>query len=619
MKSELLQTFRTAVTCCWPAMPLAAMLFCINGCSSSSRSPVKPNIVFILADDLGWADLPVYGNAFNESPNLERLAGDGMTFTQAYAACQSSQELKLDRIALMLDSGESTRLEAFDAETGRQAKVLWETDEPSVARVEADGTVTAVATGQAMVSASHEATGAEASCRVSVDVRMQNPALPPSWELYIPDPEPKVYDGKIYVYGSLDVDNGILPTGVSWCSDRYHVIYSGDMLHWNDAGVSFQLDWIPEDYKTPETTRLWAPDVLRHPVSGKYYLYSCFNQKEGGNIMVSVSDRPEGPFLDPVPLLIDGREPIDRIDPGVLVDDDGRAYITWPFQMGQLDPDNYAHVMGHTVEDVSRWMPADNPPFEGPSLRKRGDTYYYIYIQNDGPKELPDGTRHWSPTRMAYMTAKNPLGPYEYRGLIISTSGYPNVVNVHGSLVEFEGDWYVFYHLPVIDKRLTRVMCIDRVTFRPDGSIVEVLPTSSGIRGAFRPGDRIQASSAVIYPGGKMTPASVSRSGDYPKLIFSNKGSSAGYRYVDLSGLDKGSVTLDVNTVAEGGMMELWINDPDGTILAAVPLPDTGGERQQVTGEFDAPAPGRHTLYVRLGRPPENGAVEFSWFSLAAH
>jgi uncharacterized sulfatase len=67
-------------------MLLAVALFCI-GCSSSSRSHGEPNIVFILADDLGWADLPVYGNLFNEAPNLEELAGKGMTFTQAYAAC----------------------------------------------------------------------------------------------------------------------------------------------------------------------------------------------------------------------------------------------------------------------------------------------------------------------------------------------------------------------------------------------------------------------------------------------------------------------------------------------------------------------------------------------------
>ncbi len=47
----------------------------------------QPNIVFILADDLGWADLPCYGNTFNEAPNLDKLSQQGIRFTNAYAAC----------------------------------------------------------------------------------------------------------------------------------------------------------------------------------------------------------------------------------------------------------------------------------------------------------------------------------------------------------------------------------------------------------------------------------------------------------------------------------------------------------------------------------------------------
>ena len=67
-----------------------AGFFLINGCkrtSESSDSPGSPNIVFILADDLGWADLPAYGNTFNESPHIDKLASEGIRFTNAYAAC----------------------------------------------------------------------------------------------------------------------------------------------------------------------------------------------------------------------------------------------------------------------------------------------------------------------------------------------------------------------------------------------------------------------------------------------------------------------------------------------------------------------------------------------------
>ena len=47
---------------------------------------VRPNIVFILIDDLGWMDLACQGNPVVRTPNVDRLAGEGMRFTDAYAA-----------------------------------------------------------------------------------------------------------------------------------------------------------------------------------------------------------------------------------------------------------------------------------------------------------------------------------------------------------------------------------------------------------------------------------------------------------------------------------------------------------------------------------------------------
>jgi arylsulfatase A-like enzyme len=63
------------------------MAFCLHGQDSYCQPPAsKPNIVFILADDLGWGELGCYGNTFNETPHLDELAFEGMRFTQAYAA-----------------------------------------------------------------------------------------------------------------------------------------------------------------------------------------------------------------------------------------------------------------------------------------------------------------------------------------------------------------------------------------------------------------------------------------------------------------------------------------------------------------------------------------------------
>lgn len=69
---------------------LSLILSTILACTHQAPLPLqdsRPNIVFILADDMGWADLPVYGNTFNEAPNLSLMAEKGMRFTDAYAAC----------------------------------------------------------------------------------------------------------------------------------------------------------------------------------------------------------------------------------------------------------------------------------------------------------------------------------------------------------------------------------------------------------------------------------------------------------------------------------------------------------------------------------------------------
>jgi len=72
----------------WIIMLCAACLAlaCTNEKPPELRG-TRPNIVFILADDLGWTDLPVYCNSFNEAPNLTNMAEQGMRFTNAYAAC----------------------------------------------------------------------------------------------------------------------------------------------------------------------------------------------------------------------------------------------------------------------------------------------------------------------------------------------------------------------------------------------------------------------------------------------------------------------------------------------------------------------------------------------------
>lgn len=71
---------------------LGAAALAVPGCASISSQAArvpgnKLNFVFFLIDDLGWTDLGCYGSSFYETPNIDKLAREGMRFTNAYAAC----------------------------------------------------------------------------------------------------------------------------------------------------------------------------------------------------------------------------------------------------------------------------------------------------------------------------------------------------------------------------------------------------------------------------------------------------------------------------------------------------------------------------------------------------
>lgn len=439
----------------------------------------------------------------------------------------------------------------------------------------------------------------------------QNPVFPSKSQLYIADPEPKVFDGKLYVYGSLDEKKASV-----WCSKRYHVVYTDDLIHWTDAGVSFHIDSIPEKYRNASQTTLWAPDLIRNPRDGKYYLFLCTdgNKETKYRIFVAVSDKPEGPFRNAVPLLIDGETPIgNSADPGVMIDDDGKAYVTWPFKIAQLDPQDYSKVIGHTIVDVKQWMPSDFRPFEGPSLRKMGNMYYYIYIQNNNSKTSQRKAGMDQPSRMAYMTSKNPLGPYTYRGLIVNTTNYPNSINVHGSFVEFKNKWYLFYHLPIIDKRITRTMCVDELKLNKDGSLNCVDITSSGAKGPFRSGDIILAGSAVIWPEKEKRPEFKSRENEEPVIIFKAINEWVGYRHLKLKNTKNIEIQGNFRTKGNKGTIEIRLNSPDGPKLASFNVPDTGGQWQTITTNIPGKHKGSNSFYVVMVDNDICGFVEFEW------
>lgn len=304
---------------------------------------------------------------------------------------------------------------------------------------------------------------------ISLAMNAQNPYLP-LWE-YIPDGEPYIFEDpdqpgrqRVYVYGSHDnlVDK--------YCG-RDQVVWSApvdNLADWRFDGIIFESR--SDKYGRPLSVDgkgdvLYAPDVMLYTDRfGKktYYLYP--NNQEGGRQgMIAKSDRPDGPFVvcnwdKDNPRATDG---VLGFDPAVFVDDDGRVYGYWGFKASfaaELDPTTMCTVKPGC--EVINLVPSSKEDkvfrfFEASSIRKIGDKYVFIYSRwtRDGEFGLP--TSNYT---LAYAYSDHPLGPYTYGGTIIDgraretgPDGNTRITatskcNTHGSILQINGQWYVFYH-----------------------------------------------------------------------------------------------------------------------------------------------------------------------------
>lgn len=209
---------------------------------------------------------------------------------------KTKDKFRIDRAAFMMDIHEQTQLKAINGKVKE-----WFSDNTTIASVDSDGLVTAVGNGDAVICAESDS-GQVAKCIVSVGYNGHNPILPPAWGLFIADCEPHVFGGRMYICGSRDNMFGLDENGCrEFCSSDYHMIYSDDLIHWTDAGVSISIDDFPEellfsepaefeinkalekgDAAVPKQIKyLWAPDIFKDPNSGKYYLVFCSGQEHG--------------------------------------------------------------------------------------------------------------------------------------------------------------------------------------------------------------------------------------------------------------------------------------------------------------------------------------------------
>lgn len=322
-----------------------------------------------------------------------------------------------------------------------------------------------------------------------------NPYLP-SWE-YIPDGEPHVFDGRVYVFGSHDLYNGHV-----FCLGDY-VCWSApvnDLGNWSCEGVIYEKtqDPLNEDGRMC----LYAPDVTKG-ADGRYYLYYVLDKVSV--VSVAVCDTPAGKyeFYGYVhhadgSLLGEGGQDEPQFDPAVLTEN-GKTYLYTGF-CAREDVGRHGAMVTVLEQDMlticeeTRFVCPSAPYsagssfeghefFEGPSIRKIGDTYYFVY------------SSVWM-HELCYATSKSPVEGFQYGGVIVSnvdlgidTYKAANVpvaygANNHGGLVEIEGQWYIFYHRHTNGTWYCRQGCAEPVTIAADGSIAQVEMTSCGLNGA---------------------------------------------------------------------------------------------------------------------------------------
>jgi hypothetical protein len=426
----------------------------------------------------------------------------------------------------------------------------------------------------------------------------QNPLI---MDQFTADPTARVFEGKIYVYPSHDIPASPGKGRANWfVMEDYHVFSSENLVDWKDHGVIVSQDKV--DWVDPTGYAMWAPDCVYK--NGKYYFYFPAPAKAeatggrggGSRIGVAIADKPYGPFK-PEAKPIEG--PMG-IDPCVLIDKDGTAYLY--YSMGGIF---VAKLKDNMVELDSKPQLIPNLPtkglVEGPFAFERNGIYYLTYPHVANKIE-----------RLEYATGKSPMGPFTVTGVIMDESASGCWTN-HHSLVEYNGQWYLFYHdqdlSPKFDKN--RSIRADSLFFNEDGTIKKVIPTLRGV-GIVDAKSKIQIDrySAISNEGVSVSFINDSNTREGWKIALSEKNAWVQFNKVDFG--KRSLKSINVRAVSStGGLAEIRLDKVNGPVLAKVKI-GTGSEWKVVNSKLARVLSGVHDLIVTLN---EKGTVELDWIS----
>ena len=340
-------------------------------------------------------------------------------------------------------------------------------------------------------------------------------------------------------------------------------------------------------------------------------------------ISVAVCDEPAGKYEFYGYVKYPDQTPIGKkdepfqFDPGIFRDDDGRLYLYTGFALAsnpilldgskptehgamcfEIDTTDMLTVksgpeyIGIAGEKESIGTPYEGHPFlEASSMRKFGDTYYFIYSSMNSHE-------------LCYATSDNPTHGFEYGGILVSIGdiGLPGVTdvkhaknytgNTHGSLIEINGKYYIFYHRHTNRKQSSRQACAEQIRFE-DGKFYQAEVTSCGLNGGPLKGHgKYPAYIACNLYGRDGTmfysmikhrkkgyPYITQDGGDReegPDQYIANMcdGAVAGFKYFDLA--DTTDIRINIRGNANGTVVVKDGDGPDAQVLSEIQVAGAG-------------------------------------------
>ena len=419
-------------------------------------------------------------------------------------------------------------------------------------------------------------------------LQAQNPFVQ-TW--FTSDPAPMVHNGTMYVYTGHDEDNA----DFFWMQE-WRVYSTQDMVNWQDHGSPLALEsfsWADD--------RAWASQTIER--DGKFYWYICAHSRlsRGMAIGVAVSDSPTGPFRDAIgkPLFENGSW--DHIDPTVMIDDDGQAWLMWGnprvyYLKLNRDMISYSGELG--------MLDMTEEGFGAPSMDKREKDKKYKDNYTEGPwlrkvdasKYKVEPSKAYQllyaaggvPEHISYSTAPSPTGPWTYAGIIMPLCDTGSFTN-HCGVADYKGHSYFFYHTGKLPNGggFGRSVAVEEFKYNADGSFPTIMPTDEGVKpiATFDPYRKVEAETMAFSKGVKTEQndevgvyVTDIHNGDYIKLqnvAFDNKIPRV--------------FTARVASGLRGGQIEIRLDSIHGRLLGKVNVPGTGGweKWQTITLDLD--------------------------------